>query len=438
MGIITGALKVLLRRGTRALDRIALPSCVGLGGQFVSAIVRRRRAARPLSLQALRSVLIIRLDEIGDVVMTTPFLRELRRNLPSAWITLVVKPAVYNLVELCPYVNEVLTFDPRVGGRLPQMRLHARALRFARKFLWGRKFDLAIVPRWDVDFYHASFLAYFSGAAWRIGYSENVSERKKVANRGNDLLYTHVLNDNDLKHEADRNLDLLRFLGGTVEDGQLELWLDPRDNAFAERLLAANDFPPSQLLVALCPSGGRSSLKQWPLERFVEIANWLKERYRAWIVVIGAADERCLGESIQQEAGATVINAAGQTSLRQAAALIKKCNLYIGNDTGLTHIAAAMKIPVVVIFGPTCPHRFSPLGASSVVLRKDLECSPCKRLRHKDRCSHCILPMQRCMAEVSVQEVQESVAHRLQEIGYSGSQTVTTAPGSRKPNLPGG
>ena len=128
----------------------------------------------------------MRLDEIGDVVMTTPFLRELRRNLPGAWITLAVKPSLFNLVELCPYVNEVLTYEKELQKSVAfaLLRHHWRDIKSAVAFSRKQPYDLAIVPRWDTDYYNASYLAYFSGAPWRIGYSESVTECKAILVEG--------------------------------------------------------------------------------------------------------------------------------------------------------------------------------------------------------------------------------------------------------------
>lgn len=113
--------------------------------------------------RAYKNILLIRLDEIGDVVLMTPLLREMRSNYPEADITLIVKPQVYNLVELCPYVNKVMTFD-RYEGRFSFILNIIKAFRYAKVFLWKEKYDLVIVPRWDTDYYGASFLAFFQVA----------------------------------------------------------------------------------------------------------------------------------------------------------------------------------------------------------------------------------------------------------------------------------
>ncbi|HMV51905.1 MAG TPA: glycosyltransferase family 9 protein, partial [Blastocatellia bacterium] len=153
----------------------------------------KRRASTPDGLlPEVRNVLIVRLDEIGDVVLTTPLFRELRRNLPTAHITLVVRPHVAELMRHCPYVNEVLAYECDTAHlRWQRFRQHLSAIRFSRKHLWARRYDLALLPRWDVDQDHAAFVTYFSGAKWRMGYSETVSEQKQRLNGGLDHLLTH-------------------------------------------------------------------------------------------------------------------------------------------------------------------------------------------------------------------------------------------------------
>jgi hypothetical protein len=107
-------------------------------------------------------------------------------------------------MEMCPYADRVLTFDwnTDMDSPLATARLHGRVLRFAKRNLWKNQFDIAIVPRWDADYYHATFLAYFSGAVARVGYSEKVNLTKQVANRGADSLLTHPLYNNEPKHEV--------------------------------------------------------------------------------------------------------------------------------------------------------------------------------------------------------------------------------------------
>lgn len=359
--------------------------------------------------QAVTRLLVVRLDEIGDMVLTTPFLRELRRLFPNARITLVVKPAVVNLVALCPYVDEVLAFDPGIRRRFGHLRRHVRACFFARRHLWGQRFDLAVIPRWDADYYYAVPLAYLSGARWRIGCSERVSPEKERHDRGADWLLTCAVLERDPCHEVERNLALLRYLGGTAHANHAELWLDDDDQTFAEALLREHGWHPGRLLIAVGPAGGSSVLKQWPLERFIEMIGWLQEQYQAQIVLVGGPGEEELGVRITEGLLPPIINAIGKTTLRQMAAILARAQLYLGNDSGPMHIAAAMGIPVIALFGPSCSHRFGPWTAQATVLQQMLPCHPCAQGEYTFLCPACTRSTPDCLYGITITQVQSAV-----------------------------
>jgi heptosyltransferase-2 len=375
----------------------------------VLRLLRRNGRGERLDLARIARILILRLDEIGDVVMTTPVLRELRRNLPQAWITLVVKPSVYNLVERCPHVNEVLVYDWSAEAGLPEWRRRGRAMRWAWAHLWPRRFDLAILPRWDADYQQATFLAYASGARWRVGYSEAVSGHKSRVNLGYDSLLTHVLKDATVKHEVERNLDVLRFLGGSVQEDRLELWLRPEDEVFAGQCLRSHYVQPGDLLIAFGPGAG-SPKRMWPLANFLEVGGWLSKEEHARILVIGGKGEEKLGQALRQQLGETVINVVGQTTLRQAGALLKHCLLFVGNDAGPMHLAAAAGVPVIEIschphdgdsLHYNSPTRFGPWGVPHRILRPETALEPCSKA--------CLADQAHCIASVEVGQMKEAM-----------------------------
>ena len=186
----------------------------------------------------VKNILIVRTDEIGDIILTTPFFRELRRNYLDARIVLVVKPAVYNLVELCPYVNEIKCFKSK-KQRFCFFSNLFHAYQFAVKELLPKNFDLAIVPRWDSDVaYFAGPLVFFSGACRRVAYSEHVSAEKEILDYGCDNYYTDLVPSRPgVVHEVERNLDVLRYLGCSIEKKDLEIWINDSDIKKAEKLL---------------------------------------------------------------------------------------------------------------------------------------------------------------------------------------------------------
>ena len=372
---------------------------------------RRAGAAADVS-----TVLVVRLDEIGDMVMCTPFLRALRQRLPSAHITLVVKPGIRPLFEHCPDIDEVLVFDfnYREPSLLRAWTLPPRTLRFAARHLWPRRYDLAFLPRWDTDYYFATFLAYWSGARQRLGFSEKVTVKKRWANCGFDRLLTDAVFDDPLRHETDRPFLLLGAWASLppAADDRQEIGICDEDRAFAESLLQAEGIGPEAMLIGFGPSGGHSVLKQWPSENFVRLGKRLQEELGAQVLLFGGPDEAALGAELAEKLGTGTLNLMGRTSLTQAAALMARCRVYVGNDSGPTHVAAAMGVPVVAIFGSSCPHRFHP-GENTTLVWRPLPCSPCHTMNHEERCQICLFDEPRCLTQITVEEVLRAVHDRL-------------------------
>jgi heptosyltransferase-2 len=357
---------------------------------------RRARSPR-LLLEKSRNILVIRLDEIGDLVLTTPFLRELRNATPTAWITLVVKPSVLNLVDQCPYVNEVLPYsDDRGMDRFSVFERFRRAVSASRKHLWRRRYDVAIVPRWDIDLYDAIVLAYFSGARWRVGYSHGDYL---------DRFLSYRLRNGSLKHEVERNLEVLRSVGSHVGKNTLEVWLAHEDRVFADkvvgRIAAGSDSP----IIAIAPGAG-APIRRWPLDRFTEVAGWLISRFNARVVVVGGNQD---GHFNVQEYGPSIVDMVDKTTLRQTAAILERCVLFIGNDSGPMHLAAAAGAPIVEISchpmtastaHSNSPSRFGPWGVAHRVIQP-LPLPGCSAGCRSDG-PHCIL-------EITVDQVKEAV-----------------------------
>jgi len=409
-------IKIILRNGYQLLIAVLISAQAHLAWLFGEVFFRLtgRRQFPGSAREEVQTVLVVRLDEIGDMVMTTPFLRELRRLLPHAHITLVVKPGVQNLFEPCPYVNQTIAFNfnYQMPSALRPFILPLRSLRFAVRHLWGRRYDLALLPRWDTDYYYATFIAFWSGAPLRLGFTEKVTAKKRWANRGFDRLLTLALPDQAKRHETERPLLLLHTFGASGGDDRQELWIGESDREAASSLLHQMGVAEGQMLIGIGPAGGHSALKQWPLERFARLGQWLEETYGARLALFGGPDEIELGQQLADQIGPAAINFIGRTSLRQTAALMALCRLYVGNDSGPTHIAAAVGVPVVAIFGSSCPHRFHP-GENTTLVWHELPCSPCRTMSHEERCHVCIFDEPRCLTGIMVEEVQQAVAERL-------------------------
>jgi heptosyltransferase-3 len=318
------------------------------------------RPPRPLAWEACEQILIIKLDEIGDFVLATPFLRELRLNATHARITLVVKPAVLNLAATCPHVDHVLAYDGQTRGLSAwQLRRQWRAWRLARSL----RSDCAVIPRWGEDAYNATCLAAYSRSRAIVAFSERATAAKREMNPGLDRLVSHVVEPSAPAHEVEHNLELIRAFGGTVESTALELWPNAADRAFARATL-----PDGTGYAAFAP-GALDPLRRWPVERFAGLAAAVQQRWGWTPVLLGAA-----GDPVFPGA----VNLLGRTTLRQATALLARCRVLVGNDSGLMHLAAAAGTRVLEISGfraggdpnhGNSPARFHPWGVSHRVVQ---------------------------------------------------------------------
>jgi len=379
------------------------------------------RRVSEFTLEKVKRVLIVRVDQIGDAVLFTPLVRELRRALPDATITLVVNTSARELFENCPYVDRVYGYDWRTEERFPILRRHWRALKLAATSLWKEKFDLALSPRLDADLYHGHFITYFSGAAIRFAYKQ-----REVIPSSNDInqLMTHVLSSTKpILHEVERNLEFLSLLGVKTADSDLEIWIENSDRAEAERMLSGFDIHNGDLIVAIAPGAGEPK-KIWPIENFVALVAWLVSKYDLKVLVLGNQADHVLGERLVNVNSKPVYNVAGSAGLCTSAALLDKCTLLIGNDSGPIHLAAARSIPVIDISAhpmtgpenhPMSPMRFGPWRIPHKMVRPGSPTPPCAG-RCRARYAHCI-------CAISVNSVIQCVEDLLSQIGVDSSQS---------------
>jgi ADP-heptose:LPS heptosyltransferase len=419
-----------IQRQTRAgLERIVSPRITKL---LLGPVLHRRHRGDGLSpsVREAKNILVVRQDNLGDLILMSPFLRELRRSNPGAWITLVVDSRFLNLVELCPYVNEVLGADFPYCGRALIPTLVIRALRFSKAQLWQRRFDLALLPRWDADLHHSSFIAYFSRASHRVGYSEKVHPLKQQVNRGFDSLLTRPVDERVLKHEVQRNLDFLRDAGGAVTDESLELWLSDEDRSTVRTALDSRGLRSGDLLVGLVP-GGIFLRRLWPIDRFVELGRLLEREFGARIVIVGGSEDREIALRLQDAIAGTT-NFAGELTLRQSGALLEQMQLVIANDTGPMHLAAAAGACVVEISchpgsgdpnHANSPVRFRPWAEETVVVQPAQPMEPCGSGCEQYE-AHCILGVfTEAVAEAAVSLLKSRLSKKLSQ-PYERYQTA--------------
>ncbi|MDD2689421.1 MAG: lipopolysaccharide heptosyltransferase II [Candidatus Omnitrophica bacterium] len=310
-----------------------------------------------------KRILIVRTDRIGDVLLSTPVIKALRDEYPHAYIAMMVCPAVKDIVDGNPYLDEVIIYD-KDGKHKSWFRSIKFTLRLRKK-----RFDLAIVLH-PINRVH--LITYFCGIPERIGY-----DRKLGFLLTQRLKHIKQLGQ---RHELEYNLDLLRQLGIEPKDKQLFMPIKKESEEWLEEFFRAQNLKASDKLLAIHPAASCPS-KIWPNERFAEVADRLIEKLGFKVLVVAGPRDLTLAQNLIQHMHHTAINLAGKTSISQLASILKRCQLFISNDSGPVHIACGVGTPVISIFGRNqkglSPKRWGPLGDRVEVLHKEVGCIEC-------------------------------------------------------------
>ena len=349
------------------------------------------------------SIIIFRLDAMGDVVMTTPLFRELKRAFPNSHCTVVVQNAYRPLLITNPHIDEILAVPEVRAAYLPR---RARKLLAAMLLYWRhlrrRRYDFAISPRCDLDEHLATLLCLLTNATERIGYTEKVSPLKQRLNRGFDAAFSICLPAGSLQHEVMRNLAIVKALGGAIQESCLEVRLTERDREFASRLLG--NVSGATTLIAL-GIGARSTGRCWPLDRYADSVARLAKQVRVQPVILCSASEREQALKLAKLLSCETMILSG-TPLREVCAVLERCHLFIGNDSGCAHLAAAMGCKTIVISRHprdgdpnhgNSPLRFGPHSREARVLQPATGLDTCT--------ADCRSPEPHCITAVSVDEV---------------------------------
>lgn len=338
-----------------------------------------RRAVIPPA--RIRRVVIRAANWVGDAVMSTPMVAAVRRNFRHAEIALLAKPWVGPLFQGSPDVDRIIIYDAwgRHKGMVGRLRLAAELRR--------ERFDLAVLVQ---NAFEAAMIPALAGIPYRLGYAAD--------GRG-PLLRPAIPKTpaHQRLHMIDYYLGILEGAGLRTFGRELRLPVSPEERAAAEdRLRSLGAGRPR---IGLAPGAAFGTAKQWPPKRYGELARRIGEVWPgAAVLVFGGPGDWELGDRICAEGGPHCLNLAGATSLREAVALIDRCDRFATNDSGLMHVAAALEVPLIAVFGPTDHTTTYPASRSSWIVREPTPCSPCMK-------RECPLGHHRCMREISVERV---------------------------------
>lgn len=338
-----------------------------------------------------KNILLKMPNWLGDLVMATPTIADLRNRFPEAKITAMCQSNVAPLLINDPSLNEIESYK-RPSGWIHRIEPFDMIQEIRRN-----EYDLGIL-----------FTHSFSSAWWfwrghiknRVGFACNLRSwmlTKAVPFPPNKATQHLVLTYKEL----------LKPLGIPISNTPPRLYISTEERKTAKELLKLSGVPETAFILGINPGAAYGSAKCWLPERFIEVSKKMLKRENLFILYFGDAAGAPLVESICEKLPSErVINFAGRTSLREFMALINCCNLLLTNDSGPMHIAAALNVPLVALFGSTDDTRTGPYG-SGTVIHKHVECSPCYKR---------VCPIDfRCMTRISVDEVYDELVKLVQE-----------------------
>lgn len=329
---------------------------------------KRSSAGTDLRKEYLDNILVINLGGIGDVILSTPALCALKNTYPRARVYFLGVKRVNEFVQHLPYVDEVVNFDFSVspGSVINNIRTLA--------YLKNLKMSLAINMRTLVSRSSAlkiMLLLKMIGAKVTVG--------RDTEGRGDFFDIRIPESWKGDKSEMEYDLDAVRALGGEIVNKQPDLVIDDASLKRVGSILSSNGISAQDILIGVHPGGKESH--RWPAEKFAEAVNLISDKVSAKFIMTGDKADAAAAEKVIKLSKVKVIDAIGKLSLGESGALIKRCNLYICNDTSVMHIAAILKVPLIAIFGPGYLKRVDPRNISkdAVVIYRETSCAPCDR-----------------------------------------------------------
>lgn len=348
----------------------------------------------------VEKVLIYAYTGLGNFVLFTPALEAIKEYLPQASFTLLHGDdrGCHEVVTGGGLFDEYVVVERDAGWWTRLKWIHT---------LYKEKYDL-IISEFHNNNLFMRLLTILSGARYRLGHVTSPGW-----NNNWDWIYNLPVKMNKNQHERDRYLELAYALGIRKVDKRPSVYVGSNDKDFAKKFLTSCGINNRDKIVSVqfgVSPGMR--WKQWSLTNYRKLCDMILELPNTKVILHGSPSEVDMINSVVGKMHKKPVIAAGKTSVKQAAAIIKESDLLICNDSGLMHIAVAAATPVVAIYGPTDHTRTAPLGNNHVVVRKNLDCSPCFRLDGPERVKNCPYGY-KCLNSISVDEVFEVVTKKL-------------------------
>lgn len=336
----------------------------------------------PIKMNKINKVLVIRLDHMGDVLLSTPAIKALKNRMPRARIDMLIRPFTKELVETNKIINKIHTLNPPWFNR--ESASFANLAKFIIRNLW--KYDLVVELHADPK---------------NILLASLVGNKVIGCNiRGFGFLLSKCAEYKNDSHILEKNLDVVRTIGANSE-ANIELFLTKKDKEFASTIFKRN-----RIKNAFCiaPGTGRIN-KFWFNDRWAKLADYLIRRHKIKIIFLGGKEDIVrVSEIAQQMKHRQYIDLTGKTTLRESAAVIRKSKLLVSPDTGAMHMAKAFKVPLVALFGPVNPDIWGYNDKNSRSIYGRQNCSFCDLSKCYNKTNK-----NACMAAISVLEVTNAI-----------------------------
>ena len=368
---------------------------------------RRYRPLHPHTFHP-RRILVLRLDLIGDLVLSLVVVRLLKRTYPDAEIDLLALPSSAKVITNDPDLAEIISYDPNIWRR-PKALLQAKNWREVKALhsrLRARKYDLAvsIFGSW------AALIAVLSGAKRVLGFA-----RESYPGLLTDNVPGQHWDEADHLHEVDYCLRLAQAAGASIgsEDRIPTLYVSAAMQKEAAELLQREGVEQNKPIIACHVSSNNGQAKRWPIPYWAKLADHLIREDDCNIIFTGAPDDLPLIAAITQRMREQAHNLAGKTSLSQLAAVLQIADLLITGDSGPMHIAAAVGTALIAIHGPTDPALSGPVSPHATILRDSIWCSPCYKA--KGAPADCRFYTTQCMKNILPERVVAVVHEKIQQ-----------------------
>ena len=335
-------------------------------------------------------ILVVRYRFIGDMILTIPFLRNLRYACPEAQIDMLVSPNSGEVIEDCPYVNNFIYFDTTRKHKYEGTNEKKKSFFYYVTVLKKNKYDKAYILKRS---FSSAMLCFLSGVKERIGFNSE--------NRG--FLLTKKVKYDKKKHESLCFLDILKEDNIEVKDYYLENWVSDKDIKKINNLLNENGINEYEKYVIVNASASNEN-KMWDLNNYAKIVEYIINEKNLRVIFIGAKQDYKIYENMQYTKPLLkeTINLCGKVTIKDSLAILKNAKFMLGNDSGNLHMASSVGTKVIGLYGPMPFEKWYALGENNILLRGNLECMPCAS---KGKCKN----NNACMKSISIEMVKQAI-----------------------------